>query len=316
METLNKLGLFLLLMLIGFAYRRFMDKLEKDQEIQDLYIINKELLDKSKKPILWICVPRIKNARKWSSFYSRSNDNLNIPYMYMTIKSIISHCGKSFKICIIDDDSFVNLLPNWTPELDKIGDPLREKVRYLGMMQLLHHYGGLIVPPSFLCTKNLEGLCDFSEEHGPCVVENVNYYGENRFAPDPHFIYAHKECPVIEEFIDYLARMISNDYTAESIFLNDISKWCALRCENGKMRLISADRVGVMNKKGEAIVTETFFEQRPLGLRSDIFGILIPHEQIIKRPALDWLSYADKNELKTWDTELGSFLNKIDNVCS
>ena len=82
------------------------------------------------------------------------------------------------------------------------------------------------------------------------------------------------------------------------------------------MRLISADRVGVMNKKGEAIVTEAFFEQRSLGLRSDIFGILIPHEQIIKRPALDWLSYADKNELKTWDTELGSFLNKIDNVCS
>ena len=50
METLNKIGLFVIVMLIGFMYRRFMDKMEKDQEVRDLYIINKELLGKSKKP--------------------------------------------------------------------------------------------------------------------------------------------------------------------------------------------------------------------------------------------------------------------------
>jgi len=316
METLNKVGFFIIVILVGFMYRRFMDKMEKDQEIRDLYIINKELLDKSKKPILWICVPRVKNARNWSSFYSRSNDNLNIPYMYLTIKSIISQCSKSFQICIIDDASFENLLPNWTPELDKIGDPLREKVRYLGMMQLLHHYGGLFVPPSFLCVRDLNKLCDFSSHHEPCVVQNVNYYGNDRLAPDPYFISAHKDCPVIEEYIDYLARMTSNDYTAESIFLNDISKWCALRCVSGKMRLVSGEMVGVVNKHGDAIVTEVFFEQRPLHLKSDIYGILIPHEQIIKRPALDWLTYLSKEEIKTWDTELGAYLNKIDSICS
>ena len=35
-----------------------------------------------------------------------SEDSINIPYMYLTIKSIIAHCSKSFKICIIDDNSF------------------------------------------------------------------------------------------------------------------------------------------------------------------------------------------------------------------
>lgn len=310
METLNKIGLFVIVMLIGFMYRRFMDKMEKDQEVRDLYIINKELLGKSKKPILWICVPRYQNARKWSSFYSRSNDKLNIPYMYMTIKSIIEKCGCSFKICVVDDDSFANLLPNWTPELDKIGDPLREKVRYLGMMQLLHHYGGVMVPPSFLCLRNISELCNFEESHIPCVVENVNYNGASRFAPDAHFIAAHKECPVIEEFVDYLARMISNDYTDESVFLNDISKWCALRCANGKMRLIPAEMVGVKNTSGEAVVTEMFFEQAPLKLNTEKYGILIPHDQILKRTALNWLCYLDKDELATWDTELGMYLRK------
>lgn len=315
METLNKVALFVILTMIGFLYRRFMDKFEQDQEIQDLYLINNKLLGKSKKPIMWISVPRQKNARKWSSFYSRNNNNLNIPYMYLTIKSIIAQCGKDFLICIIDDDSFDNLLPDWTPELDKIGDPLREKVRYLGMMQLLYHYGGFFVPPSFLCMRNLKCMYDSSESK-PFVVENVNYYGNCRFAPDAYFIgVSTKNCPVIEEYVEYLARMISNDYTDESIFLNDLSKWCALRCGNGKMQLINASEVGVKNRGGDAIVTEMFFEQAPLNLKRNIYGILIPHDQIIKRTALNWLAYLSTEELMTWDTELGMHLNKIESVC-
>ena len=313
MDTINKIGLFIVVMIVGFLYRRFMDKYEMDQEVQDLYIINQELLGKSKKPILWMCVPRCKNARQWSSFYSRNNDDLNIPYMYLTIKSIISHCGKDFTICIIDDDSFDALLPNWTPELDKIGDPLREKVRYLGMMQLLFHYGGMFVPPSFLCMRNLEPLY-----HGksPFVVENVNYFGSSRFAADPYFIGAEKQCPVIESYVDYLARMISNDYTNESIFLNDLSKWCSLRCSQGEMTLIDAGLVGVKNNKGEAIVTEMFFEQQPLKLANNKYGILIPHDQIIKRTSLNWFCYIKKPELISLDTELGTYFNKIERSCS
>lgn len=313
MDTINKIGLFIVVMLVGFVYRRFMDKYEIDQEVQDLYIINQELLGKSKKPILWICVPRYKNARQWSSFYSRNNDNLNVPYMYLTIKSIISHCGKDFTICIIDDDSFDALLPNWTPELDRIGDPLREKVRYLGMMQLLYHYGGMFVPPSFLCMRNLEPLY-----HGksPFVVENVNYFSNCQFAPDPYFIGAKKQCPVIESYVDYLARMISNDYTDESIFLNDLSKWCDLRCSQGEMTLIDAGVIGVKNSKGEAIVTEMLFEQQPLKLANNKYGVLIPHEQIMKRTALNWFCYIQKPELISLDTELGTYFNKIETSCS
>ena len=310
MKIINKIGLFIVVMLVGFLYRRFMDKCEMDQKVQDMYIINRELLGKSKKPILWICVPRCKNARQWSSFYSRNSDNLNIPYMNLTIKSIISHCGKDFKICIVDDDSFKMLLPNWTPELDKIGDPLREKVRYLGMMQLLHHYGGMFVPPSFLCLRNLLPLYN---SNSPFVVENVNYYGDCRFAPDAYFIGSQKECPIIKSYIEYITRMVSNDYTDESIFLNDLSKWCALRCERGTMSLIDASLVGVKNNKGNAIVTEMFFEQQPLNLLCNKFGILIPHEQIMKRTSLNWFCYIKTDELLTLDTDLGSYFNKLIN---
>lgn len=286
-----------------------MDKYEEELQLRDLYIINKELLGKSGKPILWIPVPREKNARQWSSFYSRSNDNLNIPYMYLTIKSIIEKCSDTFTICVIDDDSFAKLLPNWTPELDKIGDPLREKVRYLGMIELLYHYGGVLVPPSFLCLRNLDGLWN-SIDNKPFIVENVNYYGDERFAVDPYFLASKRECPAMKDFADYLALMITNDYTAESIFLNDISKWCARRCQMGVMTTIDANMVGVKNQKGEAIITEKFFEQQRLDLRPDIYGILIPHEQILKRTNLNWLCYLEKDELVKIDTDLGHYFSR------
>lgn len=305
MEILNKLGLFFLILISGFLYRRFMDKIEKDQEIRDLHIINQELLQKSKKPILWISVPKYKNARQWASFYSRNTDNLNIPYMYLTIKSIINNCGKDFTICMIDDDSFRALLPNWTPELNKIGDPLREKVRYLGMMQLLYNYGGIVVPPSFLCLKNLYPL--YESQKIPFVIENVSYNGNCMFEPDPYFIGSNKGCDVIKSYVDYLARMISDDYTAESLFLNDISKWCSLRCKNGAMKLIDATMVGVKNVMGDAVVTEMFFEREPLHLCENKVGVLIPHEQILKRTMLNWFCYIDRNELLTLDTELGKY---------
>ena len=311
MDTINRIALFIVVMIVGFLYRRFMDKYETDQQIQDLYIINKELLGKSKKPIMWISVPKYRNSRKWDSFYSRNNDKLNIPYMYLTIKSIISECGNDFTICIIDDNSFANLLPNWTPNLEKIGDPLREKIRYLGIMQLLYHYGGAVVPSSFLCLKNLGPLYNYERDHRPIVAENVNYYGDSQFAPDPHFIMAHKKCPIIESYVSYLARMTSNDYTAESIFLNDISKWCALQCDSGRMRKIDASLVGVKNIRHQPVVVDILFEEKPLDVSDQKYGILIPHEQIAKRTSLNWLCYIDTNELCNLNTELGYYFNKV-----
>ena len=306
METLNKICIFIVLLLLSTLYRRYMDKQENNLDLRDLYLINNELLEKSKKPIMWIMVPQEYNARDWLSFSSRGSTNLNIPYMYYTIKSIIEKCSGTFTIGIVDDNSFEQLLPQWTPELEKIGDPLRSKIRYLGMVKLLHRFGGLMVPPSFLALQNLDTLYN-KDMITPIVFENVNYYGEDRYAPDPNFMGAQKNCPVLEEFINYLSRMISNDYTNESIFLNDISKWCNLCVCEGKMDLIDATLIGAKNVDGQVIIPEVLLKQEPLNLSSEKYGILIPHSQIEKRTALNWFCYLNKEELKHMDIELATY---------
>ena len=311
MVSLNKVAVIIITLLLGFLYRRYVEKEERNQKLCDLYIINRELLTKNGKPILWIPVPPQHNARKWSSFYSRSSDSLNVPYLYLAIKSIIEKCGNSFQICIIDDDSFGKLLPNWLPELDKVGDPLREKVRYLGMIELLYNYGGLLVPPSFLCMRDLYPLCEDINDYGgkPFVAESVNYNSEMRFAPNPYFLGAKPECPVMKEYADYLSVMISKDYTAESVFLNDLSKWCARRCDMDTMKCLDAKQVGGKSAKGTAIITEMFFEEEHQLLDSEAYGVIIPHEQIEKRTNLNWVCYLEKTELMKMDNNFGNYLN-------
>jgi hypothetical protein len=78
---------------------------ESYEAIQE-YLLDGDTLGKSKKPILWLHVPYEYNSRNWLSFGSRSSFDLNQPYLYLTVRSIIKQCQGSFTICIIDDTHF------------------------------------------------------------------------------------------------------------------------------------------------------------------------------------------------------------------
>ena len=76
------------------------------------YLLNESPLYGFNKPKLWIHSTYEVNSRHWKSFQSRNTTDLNQPYIYLTIQSIIQHCSDDFYICIIDNNSFNKLLPN------------------------------------------------------------------------------------------------------------------------------------------------------------------------------------------------------------
>ena len=159
----NLFILFFILIVLGFLYRRFEDKRIREENRDNYEAIQRYLLDdvtlgKSKKPILWIHVPYEYNSRKWLSFGSRSSFDLNQPYLYLTVRSIIKHCDESFTICIFDDNSFQKLIPGWNIDMSRLSDPILSNMRALGMIKLLHIYGGMHCPISFLCMNDLTGL--------------------------------------------------------------------------------------------------------------------------------------------------------------
>ena len=97
----------LLLLIIGYVYSMYSGKLNNDTEKEERDLIQKFLANDvnkmdRKKPFLWIPVEYDINERHWLNFGSRNTTNLNQPYLYLTIRSIIDKCGDSFNICIIE----------------------------------------------------------------------------------------------------------------------------------------------------------------------------------------------------------------------
>ena len=115
------------------------------------------------------------NARNWLSFYSRNSTKLNQPYLFITMKSIVDKCGESFNICLIDDDAFRRLIPDWNIDLEQLSNPSKTVFRQLGVNQLLYLYGGMSVPASTLCMRDLRPMYDQGLlTHDTFIVENIN----------------------------------------------------------------------------------------------------------------------------------------------
>ena len=130
----------------------------------DKYLLTPESLGKNNKPCLWIhlhndntIIPSV-NQRKWLNFYSRNTTNLNQPYQYITIKTIIDNNSRDFNICMIDDNSFKKIIPEWNLDVEKMSNPIKTHIRNLALSKILNIYGGILVPSSFICYSNLKPL--------------------------------------------------------------------------------------------------------------------------------------------------------------
>lgn len=296
---LNYVMAFILVVIMAILYHRYVAKNNIKKELNDLdlvryYLLNDAPEEKELKTILWIHIPYELNSRSWESFYSRSSRDLNLPYIYLCIKSIVEKCGKSFHVVLIDDNSFKTLLPEWNVDLSHVGSPNKEKLRYCGLAKLLYKYGGLLVPKSMLTVKNLMPLYVEGISGGkPFFVERV--LNNMSFTSNHKFIGCEKECPTIKEFIGFLEASNSLDYTDESNYLNLIDAW--IYSNLNKFNKICGSKVGVKDTDKNPIMLEDLFSEKPVKLPCYVHGIVIPEDELNKRTAYNWFSYLPENEI-------------------
>jgi hypothetical protein len=315
--TLNLFLLFFILIVVGILYKRYETKLnsmeneENNQLIQD-YLLENVTLEKSKKPILWIYVPHEYNARNWSSFGSRSSFDVNQPYLYLTVKSIIRMCSSSFTICIIDDNSFERLLDNWQLNLSRIPEPVRENVIKLGVMKLLYKYGGLLCPISFLCMRDLISLYNQGISQNKmflCETLDENITSTSfTFYPNMMFSGSPKENTILGQFINFLERTISTDYTAESKFLGSYDRWCEARIKSNEMNLISGRLIGTKTISDQAIRIEDLMGNTYLKLDDTTYGILIPAKDLLNRRKYEWFTRMSEQQVMESNIIIGNYL--------
>jgi len=296
----NYIFLFAILLVSTFLYQRYQKKLDRENDSENYDAIQKYLLNDpdlakdKKKPILWIPLKYEYNARNWLSFGSRSSHELNQPYLYLTVKSIIKQCEDSFHICLIDDDSFAKLLPNWTINMHKISNPVKHYMRELGMAQLLYKYGGIRVPASFVCMRDLSELYQIGTSGGKmfiCEMVDRNITSTHRdFYPNIDFMGTQKENPIVSQLIDFMQRTISQDYTAESQFLGEFDRWCNARIERNQINLIDGKLVGTKTMEDTPILIDELLSNDYIDIYSNTYGIYIPANEVLKRRHYEWFA--------------------------
>uniref|UniRef100_A0A6C0BRN2 Nucleotide-diphospho-sugar transferase domain-containing protein n=1 Tax=viral metagenome TaxID=1070528 RepID=A0A6C0BRN2_9ZZZZ len=304
----------------GMLYNRYQEsekrKLSKDNyELIKKYILNDSSLANLKKPIIWIHIPYSKNAREWDSFGSRLTLNLNQPYLNLTIKTLIEKCGKSFHICIIDDETFENLLPGWNLDITKVGEPIAGYIRELGMMNLLYNYGGMIVPPSFICLKNLKNMYeDGTKKENLFMCEMLNRSKSSdvlTHSPNTKFMGADKENPIVFESIKYLEKLISSDQSAQPLVMDNLNAWYILRLRNNdKITVVSGRKIGTKLTNDKPLGLEELFASDNEYLPTAGYGVYIPSSEVLLRQKYQWFARLSEKEILDSDMVVSKYFNQ------
>jgi hypothetical protein len=299
---------FIILVAFGILFQKYLEKQARTRNgigdnYNDVkqYLLNESSLAKSKKPIMWIYTPYEYNSRDWLSFGSRSSYNLNQPYLNLCVRSIIKHCDKSFTICIIDDNSFAKLIPGWNIDLSMAGDPIVSNIRQLAMSKLIYNYGGVSVPISFLCFKDLIDMYERGTNSDKMFVcENVNTNisaTNNQFYPDTTFFGAKKKNEQLNSFIEYLQRIISSDYTAQSEFLGNFDKWANKMVNKKQINMIPGTDVGTKTIDNNPVLVDDLLSDDYIKFYDGMYGIWIPSETILKRRNYEWFARLSNEQI-------------------
>lgn len=314
---------------VGFLYNRYKEKFEPYDQSKEYNMIKKYLLNVSEDsensslgenktkngPLLWIHMDYEINSRNWSDFSSRNNTQFNQPYQYLTISSIVNHCGKSFNIVLIDDNTFNHIIPDWKYDLSNVPDPIKSNMRKLGLCKLLYLYGGLLLPSSFLCIKN---LYDFYRGYltkgkdmfvGTFVNSNVtSQYGITDYMPDIRLIGCKRKSEQMNALILYIQKIISTDNTNEEVFDGKISRKCFEMIENKKIESVCPGMLGIKDKDNRPILLDDLMSEKFIKIRDCAVGIYIPSDQILKRTKYEWFARLNIEQVLEGNMAISKYL--------
>ena len=256
------------------------------------YFIGEQM--SKRKPILWIHTSTELNARNWDSFYSRSNKKLNQPYLQITMKSIYDKCKDSFNVCLIDDDIFRRLL-SWNIDLEDLAEPMKSHYRQLGMSMLLHSYGGMIVPQSFLCVKNLMDLYNQGlSKHSMFVVENTtrDSHLAETYYPDTRMMSCKKGSLCMKQLIEY-QEALYKDKTNQPDFEGNIRIWL----NSNALTIIDGKDIGLKKINGTPVLLEELLGTEHIELPATTYGIDLPQSELLSRSKYSWFARMSTDQI-------------------
>ena len=300
---------------VGIMYEKYKMKFEPDEQQQNFKLIEQHLLKNvnNGKPNLWIHTDYNVNARNWLSFNSRNSSKLNQPYIKLCIDTMIKWSGESCNICLINDDTFGRLLDNWTINLDNLPEPLKKRTRKLGLLRIIHKFGGVIMPNSFLMMRDFKPFYDQylgakTSFVGEFLTKN-KHSGEKPFFPNIRLLGCKKGCKVIKLLCNNLEADLSLDNTAEIDFNDRINKYLYKYVVNGGINIIPANLLGCKTVIGDPILLDHLMGESKIAFDRNMVGLYIPKCELSKRLNYKWFMRLNKTQIVTSKTAIGQLFS-------
>jgi len=323
MERMNmSLGAFLIIIVGSVLYSRKKDKRllemhdydDEQSNFMRKVLIDETQLSKISKPILWVHLPFEKNARNWESFFSRTNNEINQPYIYLTIKSIIEQNATDFHICLIDDNTFGKLIPEWNIDMTRIGEAEKDKPRILGMLKLLFYFGGMFIPCSTLCFKSFKGLYKESADKMFSIetLSKGNLSNKISLLPNHLFFGCKKNDIYLDELIYYWTQSMNSTNFSENSFTSAFERLCYEMAVETKLNVIEGTNIGTKTTDKKIIMLEDLFSENPdININNDMYCLHIPSDEILKRNAFAWFANESTENIITGRNFISQKFQKV-----
>jgi hypothetical protein len=186
--------------------------------------------------------------------------------------------------------------------LATVGEPILTNVRQLAIAKLIHLYGGINVPISFLCSRDIIGIYEKGiRDDTMFVCENINTNisaTNNMFYPDARFMGAKKNNEMMAKYIFHLENLLGSDYAAEYEFTGGYNKWINEHMDKKHgIRLIPGTDVGTKTINEEPVLIDHLLNQDFIQFYNKMYGIWIPSDQILKRNNYEWFARLSADQI-------------------
>lgn len=211
----------LILLCVGYIFQLLLH-FEKytDEDLVDKFLMKQgslSLLKLGSKPKLWIPFFTDQNRQQsgnyLKSFLDRTPEKgeVQLQILQLTLRTIERHNSEQFQIVLVDDSTFKEIIPSWSDHgIDLHGartsQAIKQHMRELGMLMILYLYGGMVLPPSFICTSSLKDTYFEFTENGqyPFFVESTNGGLQNRVHPGMRIMGAPAGHYLLRELMEHL----------------------------------------------------------------------------------------------------------------
>lgn len=254
--------LLIILFLIGLYHYNYFKHKQKKYEITN-YLYTDNCIKEKKKRIIWVHIPSERNERHWDEFASRTNTNINSPFINICIDNLIDKCKDDYDIILFRDED-INSILDETIDCSLIPYDVLGQYRHLSFMKILYTYGGVFLPCSLFLKKSFYFVDN----------KNVWFICQDKYKnPSSLICGSYKRNPQLKQYIESLVtnKEVSIDYF-----------------KNNNIFCIDSKIIGVSDYNDNPIELDHLMNSQHILYDENNVGLLIPYEQLLTTIKYQW----------------------------